>query len=79
MALPRMRTAAGVMSAIKEADPKTEITTHYIRHIIHTEQVAVVHVGRKKLVDLDKVLEYISDGGAKGQAVASGKIRKVVE
>lgn len=77
MALPRMRTAAGVLAEIEEADPKTEITLHFIRHIIHTEQVPVVHVGRKKLVDVDALLEFIRSGSQQKATQATGRIRKV--
>lgn len=77
MALPRMRIATGVLAEIVEADPKTEITLHFIRHIIHTEQVPVVHVGRKMLVDVDAVLEFIRSGSQQKAAPANGGIRKV--
>lgn len=79
MSLPKMRTAVGVMTAIKEMDPQTEITLHYIRYIIRTEQIPVVHVGRKKLVDFDRVLEYISGGSSKSENSIPGKIRKIGE
>lgn len=60
--IPRMRTAAGVLNEIKANDPKTEITLHYIRNIIKTNQVPVVAVGRKKLVDVDSVISMLSAG-----------------
>ena len=64
MALPRMRTAAGVLAEIKAEDPATEVTLHYLRRIINTGQVPVTAVGRKKLVDVDAVMEYIAAGQA---------------
>lgn len=62
MATPRMRTAEGVLAEIKASDPGTEVTLHYIRRIIHTNKVPVVCVGRKKLVDVDAVLEFLAKG-----------------
>lgn len=64
MALPRMRTAAGVLAIIKEQDPKTEVTLHYLRNLIKTNKVPVTPVGCKKLVDADAVITYIAAGEA---------------
>ena len=60
MAIPRMRTAEGVLAEIKAEDPGTEVTLHFIRHLIHTEKVPVVPVGRKKLVNVDDVLALLA-------------------
>ena len=60
--MPRMRTAAKAHELILEQDPDSEVTLHYIRQLIATEAVPVVHVGRKKLVDVDQLLEYLAAG-----------------
>lgn len=75
MSLPRMRTATGVMVAIKEHDPDTEVTLHYVRYIINAGLVPVVHVGRKKLVDVDAVIAYLSSGAPMDEP---GIVRRVV-
>lgn len=78
MSLPRMRTAAGVLAEIKAQDPNSEVTLHYIRHIIHTNQVPVVPVGRKKLVDVDAVIEHLKGGTpVQKESPATGRIRPV--
>lgn len=80
MALPRMRTAAGVLAIIKEQDPNTEVTLHYLRHLINTHKVAVTPVGTKKLVDADAVIAYIAAGTAPPEpepTPPSGTIRRV--
>ena len=64
MPLPRMRTAAGVLAIIKEQDPSTEVTLHYIRQLINTGKVTVTPVGTKKLVDANAVISYIATGEA---------------
>ena len=63
--MPRMRTAAKVHEIIVAQDPDTEITLHYIKHLIATDAVPVTHVGRKKLVDADQVIAYIAAGNTK--------------
>ena len=58
--LRRMRTAAGVLEALKAEDPGTEVTLHFIKHLIHAELVPVVPVGRKKLVAVEDVQAYLA-------------------
>lgn len=78
MSLPRMRTAAGVLTEIKAEDPGSEVTLHYVRYLISTNQVPVVPVGRKKLVDVDAVLAFLAEGTpiVEGKYV-TGQIRRV--
>ncbi|MEA4955036.1 MAG: DNA-binding protein [Pseudoflavonifractor sp.] len=80
MPLPRMRTAAGVLAIIKEQDPSTEVTLHYIRQLINTGKVTVTPVGTKKLVDADAVISYIANGEAApscDEVPVTGQIRRV--
>ena len=78
MAIPRMRMASGVLAEIKAMDPGTQVTLHYIRGIIKAEKVPVIKSGCKKLVDLDKVLEYLSNGDTSPEEQKEiGQIRRV--
>lgn len=80
--MARMRTAAGVYDIIKEEDPGTEVTLHYIRQIILSGKVPVTAVGRKKLVDADAVIAYITAGSqaeSDPEPVQIGGIRRVPE
>lgn len=62
MAVPRMRTAERVLEEIKAADPSTEVTLYYIRALIRAKAVPVVSCGRKKLVNVDSVMELLARG-----------------
>lgn len=77
--LPRMRTAAGVLTEIKAQDPNTEVTLFYIRKIIHAGLVPIVNAGRKQLVDADKVIALLATGIPLEQTtpMETGKIRPV--
>ena len=82
--MPRMRTAAKVYEIILEQDPGSEVTLHFIRHLIATGAVPVTHVGRKKLVDADQVISYIAAGNQKPPSDTSavtfpgyGQLRRV--
>ncbi len=68
------------MAEIKAQDPDTEVRINYIRHIIHTNQIPVVEVGRKKLVDVDRVLEFLAAGTTSPKVeYTKGQIRPVPE
>lgn len=62
MTIARMRTAQGVHNIIKEMDPGTSITVSFIRKIIRSGKIQVIEKGNRKLVDADKLIEYISNG-----------------
>lgn len=59
MTTPRIRTAPGALELIKQMDPDTAVTLRYIRRLIATGKVPHVPVGRKKLVDVDQLLEFL--------------------
>ena len=52
--MPRMRTATGALEIIKQQDPDTAVTLHYIRQLISSGKV-----GRKKLINVDELLAYL--------------------
>lgn len=79
--MARMRTAAGVMEIIREQDPNTEVTMCYLRRLIKSGKVPVTKVGRKLLVDADRVIAYIAAGEQAPQLTATagtGQIRTVL-
>lgn len=75
--MARMRTAARVLDLIREQDPDTEVTLHYLRGLIRSGKIPCTPVGRKKLVDADAVIAYIAAGQAPPITVMEGGIRKV--
>ena len=62
MAVARMRTAGKLLEMIKENDPDTEVTLHYIRKLIKTGQLPATAVGRKRLINADAAIDYITQG-----------------
>ena len=80
MSLPRMRTADKALAILKEEDPDTGVTLHYIRCLIKSGRVPSTPVGRKKLVNVDTLITYIAAGGDQESAEyaqETGQIRKV--
>ena len=64
MTAPRLRTAEGALEIIKAEDPETAVTLRYIRRLIAVGTVPQVPVGRKKLINVDKLLAYLEEGHA---------------
>lgn len=64
----RMRTASGALEVIKELDPETAVTLHYIRKLINSGKISHVDAGRKKLVNVDRLMEYLSQTEREAQA-----------
>ena len=62
-ALPRMRHAEGVLKELKAQDPDTRISLNFIRGLINSGEIPVVHAGRQKLVNVDLVFEYLANQG----------------
>lgn len=79
--MPRMRTAAKAHELILEQDPQSEVTLYYIRQLIATGAIPVVHVGRKKLIDVDQLLTYLATGTTRPSTTEPepgyGKLRRI--
>lgn len=80
--LKRMRTISQIMEFLKEEDPESCISEHYLRQLVKHNQVPVFHAGRRQLISLDGLLEYL--GGQQletrtEEVINYGVIRKVNE
>ena len=79
MPTPRMRTAEGILKQLRDDDPNTAVSLHYIRGVIKSGRIPVVSAGCRLLVDYDLFLEYLSKGDSpEDPPVKYGKIRRVV-
>ena len=56
----RMRTTRGIVDYLKEKDPKTAITHHFIRQLIINGEIDVIHAGSKKLVAIEDIDDYFA-------------------
>lgn len=59
MPAPRMRTAPRALEILKQEDPGTDVTLYYLRGLIKTGAIPCVPVGRKKLIDVDRLIDYL--------------------
>lgn len=60
MALPRMRLLDQAYEEVKKMDPQTAITKNIIRELVIDGEIKCVMVGRKRLINVDDLIEYLS-------------------
>lgn len=77
---PRMRTIAEAAAEIKQADPATAVTPYYIRQLVLTSAIPHLRVGKKRLINLDHLLDYLSASALEPEKPAErGTIRRIAE
>lgn len=58
--LARMRTLDECYAEIKRMDEQTAISKYYIRQLAVSGKIPVVMCGRKRLINLDGLIDYLS-------------------
>lgn len=58
--LARMRTLDECYAEIKKIDENTAISKYYIRQLAISGRIPVIMCGRKRLINLDALIDYIS-------------------
>lgn len=59
MSIPRMRLLKEAAEEIKTVDPGTAVTPYFIRQLALEGKVKSVMAGRKRLINLDDLLQYL--------------------
>ncbi|WP_085833870.1 hypothetical protein [Clostridium merdae] len=59
MPIPRMRLLKEAAAEIKTVDPGTAVTPYFIRQLALEGKVKSVMAGRKRLINLDDLLQYL--------------------
>lgn len=62
MALHRMRTIPEALEEIRALDEDSAVTSYCIRMLCKEQRVRCIYTGRKILVDLDSLIEYLNCG-----------------
>lgn len=63
MKIARMRTLDECFAEIKAMDENTAISKYYIRRLALSGKIPVVMCGRKRLINLDGLIDYLSGSG----------------
>ena len=79
--IPSMRTISEAAQELKALDPRTAITEYHIRQLAVSGMIPRVKAGKKYLINLDTLIEYMSDPTSDKfkphQAAAINGIRRV--
>ena len=79
MSLPRMRTIKEAADEIKRTDPQTAVREYYIRDLVNSKQIPCVRAGRKILINLDTLYEYLQGRLPLSSDSNINGIRKIAE
>ena len=79
--LAPMRGIKQAVSEIKAADPHTALTERAVRRMVAEGAIPAVKVGRKQLINMDTLYNYLANGSAAAaeDTAESCKIRRVAE
>lgn len=77
--IARMRTITEAVAEIKAADPHTALTVHALRQLILSGKVPSIMAGKKYLINLDTLIEYLSGICAQAAPPAPKGIRRIPE
>ncbi len=55
-----IRTIKGAFEEIKARDPKSDITMYAIRRMVKNKEIPSVRSGKKYLINVEKLIDYIS-------------------
>lgn len=75
--MDRMRYPAQALELIKQEDPDTCVTLNYIRSLAASNKIPVVRIGRRQLINVDKLIEYLAAGNSQEQTPITGTVRRV--
>lgn len=78
--LPRMRGIKEALEEIKALDPETALTYTALRRFVLTGKIPHIKAGRKYLINMDALTDYLYQGTDGAELTASGGgIRKIAE
>lgn len=73
---PRMRTVPQIVAELKLQDENTAISEHYLRKLVKTGKIPCVNAGRKVLICLDTIYDYLQNPTMQDKEIPQG-IRRV--
>ena len=77
---PRMRTIQEAAAELRRIDPDTAVTPYRIRQMVLDGTLPHVNAGNKRLINLDTLLQYLTEAPAPAPAPPMyGHIRPVSE
>ena len=75
--LSRMRTLDECYNELKALDPDTAVSKYFIRQLAISGKIPCIQAGRKRLINFDKLLDYLSGNNQSQETQTSSGIRAV--
>lgn len=77
----KLRVLTKAYAELKKDDPNTALTLTGLRRMVRSGEISTISVGRKRLIDYDKLVQYLSGAtaGNNEETLKSGVIRKADE
>lgn len=75
--MPRMRTIQEAIAAVKEQDPNTAITAHFVRQLVISGEFPSIKAGKKYLINLDSLFEFLANPQTTDKESENGNVRKI--
>ena len=66
--IPRMRTIKECMEEIKKLDPNTAFREYCLRDLVLNGEIPSISAGKKRLINLDVLFDYLNNEQNKGGA-----------
>lgn len=64
--IPRMRTIKECAKHIQSEDPNSAVTEYFIRTLANTNAIMHVRAGKKILIDIDSLIDFLKGGVTDG-------------
>ncbi|MDO5398570.1 MAG: hypothetical protein Q4G33_11650 [bacterium] len=79
-AMPPMRGIKQAIAELKAADPDTALTERALRRLVASEAIPSVKIGRKHLINMSVLSDYLHNGAqAADNVISVHGIRRVAE
>ena len=58
--MPKLRLLSAAYKEILKDDPDTALTMNALRCLVKSGEIQTIQVGRKRLIDYEKLIEYLT-------------------
>lgn len=75
--MARLRTLDSAMAELKALDPNTNVSKNFVRQLALSGKIRVVFAGNRRMIDMDSLIDYLSNSTFEEAPEKTGTIRRV--
>ncbi len=75
--MARMRYPQQALELIREEDPNTSLTLNFIRELAYSGKIPCIKIGRRHLINVDALIEYLESPDKHKETSQTGVIRRI--